>query len=67
MLPSYLLSRMTLVFPSHDNKHKIVFSRPARNFDAEGKPVAIEAISDIKNGMKDTRSLMSKLFGYDPQ
>lgn len=50
----------------NDAKHKIVFSRPARNFDAEGKPVAIEAISDIKNGMKDTRSLMSKLFGYDP-
>ena len=50
----------------NDAKHKIVFSRPARNFNAEGKPVAIEAISDIKNGMKDTRSLMSKLFGYDP-
>lgn len=50
----------------NDAKHKIVFSRPARNFDAEGKPVAIEAISDIKNGMKDTRSIMSKLFGYDP-
>lgn len=50
----------------NDAKHKIVFSRPARNFDAEGKPVAIEAISDIKNGMKDTRSLMSKLFSYDP-
>lgn len=53
------------VSPS-DAKHKIVFSRPARNFDAEGKPVAVEAITDIKNGMKDTRSLMSKLFGYDP-
>lgn len=44
----------------------IAFSRPARTFDAEGKPVAIEAISNIKNGMKGTRSILSKLFGYDP-
>lgn len=53
------------VYPSKAVQN-IAFSRPARTYDAEGNPVAIEAISNIKNGMKGSRSLMAKLFGYDP-
>lgn len=47
------------------SKRTVIFTRPARTYDA-GKPVPHAAISDIKAAMKNTGSLMSKLFGYDP-
>lgn len=46
-------------------KHQVIFSRPARIY-ADGKPMAVNQIADIKSAMKNTGSIMSKLFGYDP-